>query len=191
LGGAAAGPGERTARLTLDDAARKRLGIGLDEILGGTVGAQISNIDDGSTGQHYDLDLRRAQVNMPGLGWSKAIGVPATLSFDVKPMDGGFSVENIELGGSGFGFIGSAKLDSSYALISADVEHFALHQGDSVSFSLTRTKNGYAIVAKGTSFDLKGVLDHLENGGDQNVTAPDVTIEARVDKLVGFNQQAI
>src|SRR6185295_14371225 len=27
-GGAAAGPGERTARLTLDDAARKRLGIG-------------------------------------------------------------------------------------------------------------------------------------------------------------------
>ena len=190
-GGAAAGPGERTARLTLDDAARKRLGIGLDEILGGAIGAQISNIEDGSKGQHYDLDLRRARVNMPGLGWSKAIGVPATLTFDVKSAESGYSVENIEFGGAGFGFTGSARLNQSYGLISADVEHFALHQGDALSFQLTRTKNGYAIVAKGASFDLKGVLDQIENGGDHEMTAPDVTIDARVDKLVGFNQQAV
>jgi hypothetical protein len=190
-GGVLAGPGERTARLTLDDAARKRLGIGLDEILGGAVGAQISNIDDGSKGQHYDLDLRRARVVMPGLGWSKAIGVPATLTFDVKPVEGGYSVENIDLGGAGFGFTGSAKLDQNYALMSADLDHFALRQGDSLAFQLTRTKTGYGIVAHGASFDLKGVLDQIENGGDHDVTAPDITIDARVDRLIGFNQQAI
>ena len=77
---------------------------------------RVSNIEDGSKGQHYDLDLRRARVNMPGLGWSKAIGVPATLTFDVKPAEGGYAVENIELGGAGFGFTGSAKLDSNYGL---------------------------------------------------------------------------
>ena len=187
----AAGMGERTARLSLDDAARKHLGIGLDEILGGTVGAQISNIEGSSEGQHYDLDLRRAKVVMPGLGWSKAIGVPATLSFDVKPTESGYLVENIEFGGAGFGFTGSAKLDPNYGLISANVEHFALHQGDSLGFQLTRTRKGYAIVAHGSSFDLKSALDHVENGGDQDVTAPDVTIDARVDRLIGFNQEAI
>jgi hypothetical protein len=190
-GGIVAGPGERTARLTLDDAARKRLGIGLDEVLGGSIDAQISNIEDGSKGQHYDLDLRRAKVVMPGLGWSKAIGVPATLTFDVKPVAGGNSVENIHLDGAGFGFIGSAKLDSSSALVSADLDHFSLHQGDSLAFQLTRTKTGYAIVAHGASFDLKGVLDQLENGGDHDVNAPDVTIDARIDRLIGFNQQVI
>jgi hypothetical protein len=190
-GGAVSGPGERTARLTLDDAARKRLGIGLDQVLGGTVDLQISNIEDGSKGQHYDLDLRRAKVVMPGLGWAKAIGVPATLTFDVKPVEGGNSVENIHLDGADFGFTGTAKLDSGLSLVSADLDHFSLHPGDSLAFQLTRTKTGYGIVAHGASFDLKGVLDQLENNGDHDVTAPDVTIDARVDRLTGFNQQVI
>jgi hypothetical protein len=75
--------------------------------------------------------------------------------------------------------------------MSADLDHFALRQGDSLAFQLTRTKTGYGIVAHGASFDLKGVLDQIENGGDHDVTAPDITIDARVDRLIGFNQQAI
>ena len=38
---------------------------------------------------------------------------------------------------------------------------------------------------------MKGLLDQVENGGDHEMTAPDVTIDARVDKLIGFNQQAV
>jgi hypothetical protein len=192
IGGQPAGPGARVARLTLDDAARKRLGIGLQEILGGTVGAAVSNIEDGSKGQHYELDLKRARLVMPGLGWAKAIGVPAQLTFDMKPAEGGgYDIENIALEGSGFGFTGTAKFDEKYGLMSADIDHFALHQGDSVAFQLTRTKTGYAITAKGASFDLKGVLDQVRNGGDPEGGAPDVTINARVDRLVGFNQVTI
>ncbi len=191
LGGVAAGPVARSARLTLDDAARKRLGIGLEEILGGSVGATISNVEDGSKGQHYDLDLKGARLIMPGLGWTKGIGVPATLSFDLKPAKGGYSVENIELAGAGFGFSGSAQLDDTYGLISANIDHFALHQGDSIGFTLTRTKNGYAIVARGAAFDMKGVLDQVRNSGETETAAPDVSIDARLDRLVGFNRQVV
>lgn len=193
IGGAEAGPGDRSARLTLDDAARKRLGIGLDEILGGSVGATISNIEDGSKGQHYDLDLKRARVVVPGFGWQKAIGVPATLSFDLKPAKSGsgYSVEKIQFAGQGFGFTGTAQLDQNYGLISADVDNFALHQGDSISFTLTRTKTGYAIVARGSSFDMKGVIDQVRNNGDSETSSPDVSIDARLDKLVGFNRQVL
>ena len=164
------GPGERTARLTLDDAARKRFGIGLDEILGGTIGAQISNIEDGSKGQHYDLDLRRARVNMPGLGWSKG---------DRRPGD---PVLRRQAGrerlprsrtsssvGAGFGFTGSAKLDPDYGLDLRRCRAFRAAPGRFAELQADpQPKNGYAIVAKGASFDLKGVIDQIENGGDHD-----------------------
>jgi hypothetical protein len=191
LGGAEAGPGARSARLTLDDEARRRLGIGLDEILGGSVGATISNIEDGSKGQHYDLDLKRARVIVPGFGWQKAIGVPATLSFDLKPAKSGYSVDKIRLAGQGFGFTGTAQLDQDYGLVSADIDNFALHQGDAISFKLTRTKTGYAIVARGASFDMKGVIDQVRSNGDSETASPDVSIDARLDRLVGFNRQVL
>jgi len=190
-GGVAVGPGARYARLTLDDAARKRLGIGLDQILGGSVGAVISNIEDGSKGQHYDLDLKHARLVVPGLGWSKATGVPAQLSFDIKPADDGYSIENIALTGSGFGFTGKAKLDSTYGLISADIDQFALRPGDSVAFSLTRTKTGYTIAARGTSFDVRGFITHLRDLHDSDDSFPDISIDARLDRMTGFNQEVI
>ena len=184
------GPG-RELRLTLDAAARKKLGMGLDQILGGTIGATVTNIADGSPGQHYELDLKKARLTLPGLSWSKGVGVPATLSFDMKVVDGGFSVEKLALAGDGFGFSGSAKLDKNYGLISADLDHFALHEGDSVSFKLTRNRAGYAITAEGASFDMKGVISHLRDQTSSDSDAPDLSVDARIGKLSGFNQQII
>ena len=60
--GTAAGVGQRSVRLVLDDAARKRFGIGLDDVLAGTIEALVSNIPEG---QHYDLDLKKARVVHP------------------------------------------------------------------------------------------------------------------------------
>jgi hypothetical protein len=189
-GDTADGPGERTARLTLDDAARKRLAMNLDQILSGPVEAQVTSLPDGGEGEHYDLDLRRARLVMPGLDWSKAAGVPATLTFDIKPADGGYSVENMQLDGAGFGFAGTAKLDGSYGLISADLDQFALHEGDSLACQLTRTRTGYRVVAHGASFDVKGILNHLENGGDYRVSS-DVAVDARISRVIGFNQEVV
>jgi hypothetical protein len=188
-GGSKASPGQRQIRLTLDAAARKRFGIALDEILAGTVGLQVSNLDGG--GQHYELDLDDARLILPGVGWSKGIGVPATMTFDLKPRDGGYSVESLSLAGSGFGFSGSAKLDSSYGLVSAAIDKFALHKGDSLSLNLTRNNGAYAITARGSTFDLRGFLANMRQPGDRSGNAPDLSIDAKVSNLVGFNQQSV
>ncbi len=126
--GAKALPGERQVRLVLDDAARKRLGVGLEDVLSGTVTATVTDADSGA--QHYTLDLRRARVVLQGIGWSKGIGVPATLSFDIAKTKAGQSVQNLVLKGDGFGLTGSAELDSSFNLISADIENMSLHAGE-------------------------------------------------------------
>ncbi len=189
--GAAVGSGARYVRFTLDEAARKRLGFGLDEILGGTVGAILSGVKDGGKGEHYELDLKRARLVMPGLGWSKGVGVPAQLSFDMRPVPGGFAVDNLMMTGSGFGLTGSAKLDSNYGLVSADIDNFALRPGDDAAFTLARTKTGYTIAARGAAFDLRGFFTYVRNGSAAVGTSPDLAIDAHIDKVTGFNQEVI
>ncbi len=190
IGGLSAGPGQQVARLTLDQAARTRLGIGLDDILGGTVGALVSSIGEGQTGQHYELDLKQARLTIPGVGWSKGIGVPAMLYFDLKPVKDGYSVDNLVLQGSGFGFSGTAMLDADHSLVSADIGYFSLRPGDSIALKLTATKAGYAITARGETFDMRGVITELK-GDSSSGGGADITVEAEVGSLSGFNGQAI
>jgi hypothetical protein len=188
-GAPATKPGERQVRLVLDDDARKRLGVGLEDVLSGTVTALVT--DNAAGAQHYELDLRRARVVLPGLGWSKGIGVPATLSFDMKQDDEGKSVDNLVLKGDGFGFTGSARLDSSSNLISADIENLMLRKGDSIAIRLTRGKSGYAISARGSSFDLRGLIAQVRDRNEQAGGFPDVAVDAKIDRLVGYNQEVI
>jgi hypothetical protein len=182
--------GDRRVRLLLDEEARKRFGVGLDGILSGTISALVSDAADG-IGQHYDLDLRRSRVVIPGVGWSKGIGVPATLTFDVKPENDGYAVKNLVLTGDGFGFSGSAELDETYNLRSADITRLSLHQGDSLSLKLSRSKSGYAITARGDSFDLRGMMDHVRDHNDQSGGFPDLALDARIDRVIGFNQEEV
>jgi hypothetical protein len=188
-GGATPQPGERQVRLVLDDAARKKLGVGLEDVLSGTVTALVTDKEAGI--QHYELDLRRARVVLQGVGWSKGIGVPATLSFDMVKTEGGQSVENLVLSGDGFGLSGSAKLDSASNLISADLDNLSLHAGDSVSVKLTRSSSGYAISARGASFDVRGLLTQIRDRNDQAGGFPDIAVDAHIDKLIGFNQETV
>ena len=189
LEGQAAGPGQQVARLLLDQAARKRLGIGLDDILGGTVGALISNSKSG-TGQHYDLDLKQARLVIPGVGWSKGIGVPAKLNFDLEPDGKGYLVDNIVFEGEGFGFTGTARLDKNHSLVSADLSQFSLRPGDSIAVKLAATKTGYAITARGASLDARGIMTHLKSNEDSG-DVTDISVDAQIDKMGGFNDEAM
>lgn len=188
-GGVTPKPGERQVRMVLDDAARKKLGVGLDNVLSGTVTALVTDGESGK--QHYELDLRRARVVLQGVGWSKGIGVPATLSFDLVKTSDGQSLENLVLKGDGFGLTGSAKLDSSFNLLSADISNLSLHAGDSISLKLTRSDAGYAISARGASFDVRGLLTQIRDHNEQAGGFPDIAVDAHIDRLIGFNQQVI
>jgi hypothetical protein len=188
--GSATGGSDRRVRLLLDDEARKRFGVGLENVLSGSISALVSDTPDGR-GQHYDLDLQRGRVVLPGLGWAKGVGVPATIAFDVRPDSGGHVVENIVLQGDGFGFTGSARLDESYTLVSADIERMALRPGDSISLKLTRSSRGYAITARGTSFDLRGMMSHVRDRNEQAGGFPDLAVDAQIDRLIGFNQEEV
>ena len=191
IGAQDAGPGsDRRVRLLLDDEARKRFGVGLENVLSGSIAALVSDTPDGN-GQMFDLDLRRARVVLPGLGWTKGVGVPGRLTFTVRPESGGHSVSDIVLEGDGFGFAGTAKLDESYNLVSADITRMSLRPGDAIALKLTRSRSGYAITARGSSFDLRGMMSQVRDRNDQAGGFPDIAVDAQIDRLVGFNQEVI
>ena len=184
--------GRRKVTLSLDEKARKALGIGLDNVIGGTVGATVSDLGDGSKGQHYELDLKQARLVLQAVGWSKGIGVPAKLSFDLRPTGNGFVVENMVAAGDGFGFKGKAVLDSKYGLVSADLDRLALRKGDQISVNLSRKGNGYAIVARGSSFDVRGLIAQYKSAAmGPSEGAADISLDAKVGTLIGFNQATL
>lgn len=184
--------GRRQVRLVLDADARKRLGIGLDNVLGGTVGAIVNELSDGRKGQHYELDLKQARLVLQAVGWSKGVGVPAKLSFDMLPVDDGYLIDNMVATGDGFGLKGKAKLDSKFGLVSANLERLALRKGDQISVDLQRKGNGYAIVARGSSFDARGLITaYKSRGGGSDDGGADLSVNAKVDKLIGFDQTTL
>lgn len=184
--------GRRKITLSLDEKARKKLGIGLDNVLGGTIGATVSDLGDGSKGQHYELDLKQARLVLQGVGWSKGIGVPAKLSFNLKPGKNGFIVDNMVATGEGFGFRGSAVLDSKFGLVSADLDNLALRKGDQISVDLNRKGNGYSIVARGSSFDVRGLIaQYKAAAAGPSEGAADLSVDAKVKTLIGFNQATL
>jgi hypothetical protein len=70
------------------------------------------------------------------------------------------------------------------------IDRFALRTGDILSFELTRSRTGYAISARGKSFDMRGLLKNLREQSDGGNPA-DLTVEARVERLIGFNNEEI
>jgi hypothetical protein len=65
------------------------------------VTASVSDLP-GKTGQRYDIDLTRARVVLAFLGWTKGIGVPARLTFDLRPAGSTYKVDQLSLSGTGF-----------------------------------------------------------------------------------------
>jgi hypothetical protein len=182
---------EQVASLSLDRAARLKLGLDIEDIVSGVIDAEVRRLD---RGDHYDLDLTRARLVIPGLGWSKAVGIPATMSFDVIPDRGGSRVENIRLDGDRFGFVGSARLGEDQELASAKIRKFHLRPGDDVAFELRSEGPAYVIDARGSAFDIRKVIDEFKGDVEAGAEASDaanVTLTARLDSMRGFNGRTI
>jgi hypothetical protein len=182
---------QQAAALTLDRDARLRLGLDIEDIVSGIIDAQVRSLPDGA-GERYDLDLRRARLVVPGLGWSKEAGVPASMAFDFRKTESGSRIENMMLAGDGFGFTGTADVNAD-GLVAAQLAGFHLQPGDDVGVTITRKDAGYAVAVDGASFDVRGVIAEMKGEGDDADSAEgtDLSVEARVRKLRGYDNRTI
>ncbi len=184
-------------RLTgkIDDADRVALNILVADYLQGPINGVVEIANQGKTliSVSGRLDLSQGTLLVPPLAWSKPAGVGGDLQFVLQPArDGGFNVDALDFSIKGFDARGQAEFGPSFAVKTLNLDRLTYGETD-VSLTLVRTEdNGFEIVVRGSSYDLRPNLE-AEEAADSSPadeeTGPPITIQARLDKMIiGDNQ---
>ncbi|MGQ7791659.1 hypothetical protein ACUN0C_04540 [Faunimonas sp. B44] len=167
--------------LTLDAAARKRLGIDLDGLVDGTVQAAVSRVDDRT--QAIELDLSKARISLPFLGWEKGAGVPAKARFRLQEAGAQTRLSEIRLEGKGFGAAGDAVLADG-RLTSLALAKVKLRPGDDFSLDAKASGSGYTASVRGESLDARALLQ-FGGGGNAESAPPRIALDLNFNRVIG------
>ncbi|WP_288429895.1 DUF3971 domain-containing protein [uncultured Agrobacterium sp.] len=190
-----------TLKAVLEPGQIAKLAPELSTVLGGTTLLQIDSTDPQR--QDVKLDLSNASLVLPGIGWSKGVGIPAGATFQMETVDGRSNIRNFALKGDGFGASGDLSFDKS-GLISANFTRFQLSPQDDYAVSLSAAKKSYTVSVNGKSADLRPIIARLRNsesgqgggapGAGGAVDSGDMgsfTVKADLDRVYGFNDETM
>ncbi|MDE1993541.1 MAG: AsmA-like C-terminal domain-containing protein, partial [Rhizobiaceae bacterium] len=184
----------RVITATLTDAQRDAVVPGLSDMINGPVKVELTRVDDDRQG--VKIDLGKASLTVPWVGWSKGSGIPASAQFEASGPDNQTSLKNFVLKGDGFGVSGDLVITKG-GLSSANFDSVKLSALDDFALSIKRGKSGaYDIAVSGDSADLRPILARLKtpsgsSGGGDKDNSPGATIRANLDKVIGFNDESI
>ncbi|MFT4181613.1 MAG: DUF3971 domain-containing protein [Rhizobium sp.] len=184
----------RVITATLTDAQRTAVMPGLNDIISGPIKVELSRIDDDRQG--VKVDLGKAALKVPWVGWAKGSGIPASAQFEASGPDSQTALKNFVLKGDGFGVSGDLVV-SKGGLSSANFSSVKLSALDDFALSVKRSKAGaYDISVAGNSADLRPVLARLKtstskSGGSNGDDSSSATVRANLDKVIGFNDESI
>lgn len=185
---------ERVITASLNNDQREKLVPGLSDIVDGTVAVELSRVDDKK--QAVKLDLGRATLSIPWVGWTKGGGIAAKAKFDVSITDGRTDISNFDLDGDGFGIKGDIGLVGGQ-LASASFSHMNLSPSDNFSVSVKQSKGVYDVSVSGETADVRTVISRMRgateggSGASANKSDGGATVRLKLSKLVGFNDESI
>ncbi|WP_250958766.1 DUF3971 domain-containing protein [Rhizobium sp. CG5] len=184
----------RVIRFDLDNADRKKLAPGLEDLVDGPIALEIARVDD--THQSVKADLTRATVTLPWVGWSKGSGIKANTELQFAEKDGVTTIDNFTFDGDGFGAAGKLQIGKT-GLISADLNRMRLSPADDYAVSVRLVKGIYRVNVSGTAADARPLLAMMKTSaqgagakdGDDDGTG--ATVELALDTLIGFNDETL
>ena len=195
------GPGEVSALMTLDEAARARKGLSFGPRLAGPVPVRVVlPLGPGRIGPRIEADLTKAVVDDIVPGWVKPAGRPGRLTFTLVESPKMLELRDLQLESGSVLLKGSAQLSPEGNLERADLSAFKLSAGDDVRVQLERAATGFKVVARGNVADARPFLAGLspDPGTRQRkgkkAPAPearDVELDVAVNILTGFNDEAM
>ncbi|MET0747231.1 MAG: AsmA-like C-terminal domain-containing protein, partial [Rhizobium sp.] len=182
---------QRVITATLSNQQRDALLPGLADFVDGPLKVELSRIDDDRQG--VEIDLTKAALTVPWIGWSKGSGIAANAAFETSGPADQLSLKNFTLKGDGFGAAGSIQVGKS-GLTSADFSSVKLASVDDFALSIKKTKGAFDVRVDGNAADIRPILARLKSpgksAGDSN-DKTDATIHAKLDKIIGFNDETI
>jgi hypothetical protein len=186
LKGSSGAPAQRKVTLTLNDAERRKKGINLEPILVGRVDVVVA--DKGDKGQHLTVDLTKARLTIPFLGWSKVSGIPGTAMFRLIADGGGWKVEDLDIVAQDLRIKGRAVIDADGHLVSATLSHFALQETDRASLTISAPRRGMLkIQFVAQDFNGRALISQLKSDVDPSELTTDFEVTGRIKRLRGFD----
>jgi hypothetical protein len=187
---------ERIVKASLSNAEREKLVPGLSDIINGQIVAELTLLENNR--QAVSLDLTRAALTAPMIGWTKGVGIDAKAQFELanNSDSGATAIRDFRLTGESFGVRGEIQLAQG-ALTSAAFSNVQLSPADDYSVSVRRAKGDYDVSISGSSIDLRPLITNLRSGasgsgsGGGGKQESGVGLRAKVDRAVGFNDEAL
>ena len=184
--------------LMLDDAARARFGFDTGQTLTGPVPVKIAGrlSADKESRLAVEADLTQAKIDNLMPGWMKPPGKPNRATFTVVSKDKATRFEDVVIDGSGALVKGSAELDSSGDLVSANFPVFALSDGDKTSLKADRASDGTLRLAmRGEVYDgrnfVKSVFGGQNSENKDKNKFQDIDLDVRLGAIAGHNGEAL
>lgn len=179
-------------RLVLDDAARRKLGVDLGDMLDGTVSVSLESTGGGRDRQLVKVDLTKAVVRFPPVDFVKPKGKAASATFTLTRTDAGTAIDDLvlKLGAAAAG--GSLKIDGDGRIVSADIGSLQLSAGDDLAVAVARKDGRYSVRLTGASLDGRTLIRRLLSSGDGGrLAGPGIDLHAALGRVTGFRDEGL
>ena len=192
--------GETDAELhmqsTIDEAARRRLGMDLGATVTGAIPIRVvTRVSDSNSdsGMSVDADLTPVKIDNLLPGWVKPAGRPARATYTMLKTGKTVRLDDLSIDGSGATVRGSVEFDSANEVVSANFPVFALSDGDKVSLKADRGPDGALRVAmRGDIYDGRNfVKSSLANTDKGKQKLEDLDLEIKVGTVAGHNGETL
>jgi len=178
---------------TLYDSERAELGLDLDDIVRGEVGAEITVVQDAQGGRHVHVraDLTNAELTLESLAWRKPVGTRGVFEFDlVKGAKYPIELHNVRLDGENVAIAGWMGAGQDFRVKEYRFPQFSLNVVSNFETQgKLRPDNVWEVTAKGATYDGRDLFRSFflnpaaEKPGKNR---PGLDLRAEFDTVLGF-----
>lgn len=189
-----AGPESRaTASIDteLDDKAREKLGIKLDDYLQGPIRVQadINGVGEKNASIKVKADLAKAEMYINAISWRRPPAGNTTASFTYLAGDeAGRKVENLVVKGQSLSLKGDVFLTADGGLKSAKFSQVWLSDENNFILTMVPTEEGQAIQISGKSFDarpfIKSIFAKDSGSPGKSASRQNLKVNAAFDRVI-------
>lgn len=187
-------PAASAVRMVLDAAARKKLGLELGDAISGPVTVSLASTTDaaGRTARAVTVDLTKASVAIPPVGFVKPKGKAGTVTFTLSTDGGRTRVDDLVVKMGAAQLEGSLVLDGEGRLVSGSFPKLRFSARDSLALKLARTDGGgLKLTVTGDRLDGRELVKRQLKRGEEDGSVLDAPVELDVEigTVSGFGEE--
>ena len=173
---------------------REKIAPGSGALFSGPIGFTLEAAAKTEGRQKISLDLKAAEMKVPGIGWTKGQGGPARLDFVMVNDGDSTKLNDLKLTGDGFAASGEVTLDNG-KLASAKFDRVGLSPRDNYQATVTRKGRGYSVRFSGAAIDMRPIIT-IAKSAESAVTeaqadAVPVEVEGSVETMHGYSEEKL